>query len=1247
MNTVNDTYAVYQANQVLTEAQLNETRDYLDEQERLTRADLIGIGILCGLDASLAGTTVSLTKGCGVTSQGYLIVEPNDVDLLFWNDYTLPDQLPYPPLHDGTGKQFPLWELSPTKETGSRPLAAGELDLGDKAMLLLLELRRQGMRTCAPDDCDDRGSAVTATVRRLLIRTADLTTMLAAAGADPGTEAGVLDRLTLPDLRMPRVDVPNSGPVTSADVLAAFQRAFRDHTLVNHVATALGEAYRIFRPLLAAAFPNDPFTDVETRFGFLDTVPKTIGQVRFLQYYWDLFDDLIRAYDDFRWAGTELLAVCCPPAGLFPRHLALGVLDPTSVAEPAGYRHRFLPSPATARCGDLLVLFRRLVAMLDRFTDEPPLPKRDRGRFDSQIRITPSVYGPGPLSAAAIPYYYESDGTTPLHQVWNPEQTRRRRADRNLGYRADKYGTAPDFVLDPLAYGLEPYNFLRVEGHLGKALGTTMATLLHLRTTYRLPIEVVALRTGAFDESIPVDLTGQDCRFDDLEALYATLKAELICFLCKQVQYFYGLPSPGTAAGTVAREPILSLLRACDPGFRVQPETVGRVIENMLARTGFFAVGQSGAGTNVEFLAQTFSLVNAMSALFGELTADVRHLDAARFATGYGNLVESATAFEAARAAVRPGTDNLFTSAGLADRLTDIVWRCRLEPFRALQAEYRRRFKEAQQAQLLSTFLDRHPGVQHHAGVPLGGTFILVYHESTNPSSAPAPPPRVTDGDALAAALGRLRFDPTLTGNAQIQEVYQLLTGTVLVGRKPPEDIGERIYVDAEAELADGTVIADFFLPYSLHSECPPIQFTLSADRPRLTLRRGCTNADGNAEVTLTVEGGTGTAAVRVDNGTFTEFTGKVLLPAGSHTVVVRDAAGSESAPTPIVVPAALAIGPATITEDTKTGTYQVGFTVSGGTEPYRADPGTIVKTAYTSTPIAGGDKVTVTIGDANGCTVSQDFQHNVDKVCTLPFDGKAIRAGHRFWVPEPTSGFPINDYTATDIRFLLGDPQGATIDLTAEVTAVVSQAPNPLPSTRFATVVAKWLDQINGIIAARVGSPDWLRLDYVPPAAGFTTGTLLIDRLIGIELQFILTVRFSQAKRTQAIQTTYDAAKGTSVVLLEGSGRAFLPPSDPVTSNKCRPKEEPVEVCKPGLTIDFTADVGRDRVTLLAKPSGPAKAESFVWEVQDGTLGITNGLSTSMGFDPAEPAEKLVRLTAYTAEGCSASVVRAIKTGG
>src|SRR5262245_29309989 len=93
LDLMSDHYPVFEANQVLTSGHLNDVFDYLDQQTRLTRSTLIGVGIVCGLEIKLdtsAGTAIHLSTGCGVTSEGYLILEPQDVSLVAARVYTLP-----------------------------------------------------------------------------------------------------------------------------------------------------------------------------------------------------------------------------------------------------------------------------------------------------------------------------------------------------------------------------------------------------------------------------------------------------------------------------------------------------------------------------------------------------------------------------------------------------------------------------------------------------------------------------------------------------------------------------------------------------------------------------------------------------------------------------------------------------------------------------------------------------------------------------------------------------------------------------------------------------------------------------------------------------------------------------------------------------------------------------------------------------------------------------------------------------
>lgn len=80
----NNEYIVFQPDQVLTNDHLNQLFYYLDRQNRLTRNKLIGMGIVCGLELEITQnnqsvlTSIQIDKGCGLSSEGYLIIENAD-----------------------------------------------------------------------------------------------------------------------------------------------------------------------------------------------------------------------------------------------------------------------------------------------------------------------------------------------------------------------------------------------------------------------------------------------------------------------------------------------------------------------------------------------------------------------------------------------------------------------------------------------------------------------------------------------------------------------------------------------------------------------------------------------------------------------------------------------------------------------------------------------------------------------------------------------------------------------------------------------------------------------------------------------------------------------------------------------------------------------------------------------------------------------------------------------------------------
>jgi hypothetical protein len=1172
MEPKHNKYPIFEANQVLTNTHLNNIFDYLDEQERLTRARLIGIGIVCGLEIRKdvgATTTIHLSKGCGVTSRGYLILEPEDVTLTSYragyiapDDPDEPDQKGYAPFNQpASNTQYPLWELFPAGEPNTTPLNSPAGFLDDKVVLLFLELKKDDLRNCSPNNCDDKGAEVTTTVRRLLITRSNLEDIIAVANGlsvnlSPADLAAALTaQLGLKDIRLPRYDVPNSAPATSEDVLIGFFEAFHGFDLAATTSKALTAAYTAFKPLLKDLYPVNPFTGLPAVVGFLDTAPQNAAQVRFLQYYYDLFDDLLKAYDEFRWAAAELLCACCPSQDLFPRHLMLGEASPSANA--VLYRQTFLASPAVSGCEqrahDLRLLFQRLVEMTRRFTNNPTSPAPPDAKpsaIDAQIRITPSKLADVPLSAKCIPYYYTQDGTPPLYKLWSPEKTRRGRADQNLSYRADEYASEL-FARNPLRYDLEPYNFLRIEGHLGKNYRTVLQTLLAMKSQYRLPIDIVALRTGAFDEKMTVDLSKEECRFQDLDSLYRTLREDLRCFLCKEMQYFYEIQistEEFSSDKKTSYSPQEPLLKACAPTFIVNPQTLGDYFETLLKTLDQSKYSDPDDFTNIRFNpyfrvgtnnSSLFFLLYHMSKLAESLLEQLSEVDFAELENRYRDLEKVAVMAERNREESIPQlvkdvpqaeiAPKILTWEELDDRIEAIMYACRLDAFKAIRDEYVRRIREARQRQFLSFFLQKNPGVQHKAGVPLGGTFIIVYHDDPDPVVTPGvftlaesalnlraarTDASVTSSNIISAALNRLKGKADLVIDPDIQLIFAELTGQIPTATFPGGSAGvsqdtKKIFTDTVNQLADGTVIADFFLPYLCCSDCAPIQFVLPPPPIGFSVALGCTNANGRAEATITPQGGAAPYTIQLDNGVFRPLTGKPSLTVGDHTIVIRDSAGVESAPQTVTVPAMLTIGTGVFTDDVPKQKYQVSFSISGGVAPYTADSGTINGNTYTSGPVDSGASITVGITDSVGCKASQTFTHKVAAPCTLPCDGISRRCAYRLWAQPPAEGAAYEIYRLSRISLRFNSKEIPLPNVNTLFNVTASDLNSNFP-VAIGNMIGKLNEMINKALVTAIG-PDGnnrLVLTYKPTTTD-PFGILWIEYFVcesfNLELEFDL----------------------------------------------------------------------------------------------------------------------------------------------
>ena len=178
-------YPDFQIDQVLSADNLNHSFAFNEQQERLTRTNLIGIGILCGLKAtkSANGKVITITKGTGVTSQGYLIVHGNEnssaaIDYTRYRSFNAYQDIKYPPFISGTTAKYAQWELLTELEAKTTDPELTNAFLGDKVCVLFYEMLETDAKNCDTTSCDDKGKLIAITVRKLLMYTEDAKSLI-------------------------------------------------------------------------------------------------------------------------------------------------------------------------------------------------------------------------------------------------------------------------------------------------------------------------------------------------------------------------------------------------------------------------------------------------------------------------------------------------------------------------------------------------------------------------------------------------------------------------------------------------------------------------------------------------------------------------------------------------------------------------------------------------------------------------------------------------------------------------------------------------------------------------------------------------------------------------------------------------------------------------------------------------------------------------------------------------------------
>lgn len=949
-------YPVFVADQVLTADHLNEIVNYLEEQDRLTRNKLIGIGIVCGLELKVSSTQIEITKGCGVTSAGYLIVQ-DALTLTHYRPYTLPGD--FSPRYKSIYKDWDMWELLTAEQV--EELEDGETIkdhasfMKDKIVVLLLEMSEVPLKNCIDTDCDDKGEKIQFAVKPLLVDRDDIDAFLKGIEEAPHVEPKGTVEAVLSNIELRRFNVPVSLLLSTDAVLNAFLQLVDEPTL-KRLAEVLNYCYVHYKPILTEDTVN-PFATVFELFKErLASIKKS--NPFFIQYYYDWIDDLIKAYYEFKGKVFDVQMMCCPDEDLFPLHLMLGEATKSTVIDvKSKYRHYFIYSPLFNQQKDLLVevqlLFRRMKLIVQNYTIPDP-----KVFANATIKITPSKYLDKPLSSRCIPYYYNPLG---LYQTWSWNKTRKGNARYNLSYNASQYNTL-DSIVNPLKYDIERFNFFRVEGHIGKNYTQAITTVINQRNQFNLPFEVIALSTSTVARYV-ASKDDHECHFKDLDSLYQVLIAELICkygeLACIAAKMPYAprlvnkLSGTGgglraTAArraaaeeGTTVKE-LFASVKASTLQLNINPAVLA-ALKAPAYKRGDFIKGHCGPfakGSIGEYYLNSvnngYSFVKPLARLnFTDVNVIYAHLlyfiDCVEnmmmvilpVSLADFNIELFKTRFEVLMDEIRTVQGELlelillknnpdnnenpnleiiqdFALDVYVSRIQILLTTCLDERLEALKKEYDKRSIELQALINFMNYFKKHPGMEHKAGVPKGGTFILVYHET--------PPrkkftPKTDFVAAMVPGITLLKDQPELSivgpkineltkaafaRDPQLVKQFEVaLTKYLDICRdmddKTKDEITDILIniptatVPDRFQIPEFSVIADFYLPYLCCSDCSPIAFVVPKETEealsiRIRPTEFCNNDQNVYPVTVTPAGGELTASKGgVEPGT-TEF---------------------------------------------------------------------------------------------------------------------------------------------------------------------------------------------------------------------------------------------------------------------------------------------------------------------------------------------------------------------------------------
>ena len=507
-------YPVFTKGQQLKSSDLNNIVAYIELEDRLTRAQFIGTGIMHGLEVSWVedddGKRLVIGKGVGISSMGYLMYQ---AEAMAFTKYEKTSLSLGKILENNSLDKFSAWKLTNVEGENLDTVFPITDDCEDetcnKCMLALREMKTSSTSGGCFNGMETESKKANFEIGYYLV---DHNLIGKLPVLPPAGEYKISFK-DLPASFIPRLGFESGGlDLTKIQDITKFKDAFK--AVCKKGIGSLNEAFKE----LEAKFGADLNPEENIKFDALQVDLETAlakyaeGNGYKLPYFYEFLEDLVKTYQEL--VGMGEVSIVYPTVNVeedwFPHHLLLGGFgNLKSKCRTPKYCASNCNHPPAGNGNKARFLYRRLYELIKNtsFDELATTPKIVPGKSYDHV-----------LSNRAIPFYYKPA----VRPSWNYELSQ-----QGKSHFIPSYFPLPDsnndHFADPLLYELESWGFFRVEGHANLPLEDAIAKIEAERKRLNIAFDIVC---------VPLDEKTQKIRpatiFEDLESAFHQLRLEWI-----------------------------------------------------------------------------------------------------------------------------------------------------------------------------------------------------------------------------------------------------------------------------------------------------------------------------------------------------------------------------------------------------------------------------------------------------------------------------------------------------------------------------------------------------------------------------------------------------------------------------------------------------------------------------------------------------------------------------------------------